>query len=513
MDVPDAVRLLERDLRAIFGPRLRSLVAYRPVADNNRSGAPTLAVVDGLVADDLRACAARITSWRDIGFRAPLLLAVDEFESSLDTFPLEFGAILSRYRVIAGSDPFEGLHVDPTHLRRACERQVRSHLLHLREGYLETGGRGDAIADLIIDSAAPLAAVIESVARLRGLEAHDTDAVREIEVLLGLDTGAFRHVVTLIGGRPLSADGARQLFPRYLEAVQRLTQYHRSMDAVAFIMRRPVRRMLLARSIAWVLVVAAPAATLSSADQLLQLAERPVNDAAGVIDPENAARLDDLSRALKEATGDVMVIATVPSIEPFGDIREYAVRLFENNGRGIGEKGKDNGLLILLAVKERRVWIEVGYDLEQWITDGFAGETSRDYMVPEFRSGRYGAGLFNGAARIAARIAEGRNVSLPAFNVPVSSRSPSAPQISVPIILVIFVAIVLLSLGAGGPGRRNRMRRGGWSSGVGPFGGVGGGGWSGGGFGGGFGGFGGGGGGFGGFGGGRSGGGGGGAGW
>ena len=104
-----------------------------------------------------------------------------------------------------------------------------------------------------------------------------------------------------------------------------------------------------------------------------------------------------MSRALQAATGDVVVVATVPTIEPYGDIREYAVKLFENHGRGIGEKGKDNGLLILLAVKERRVWVEVGYGLEQWITDGFAGETSRQVMAPEFRAGRYGAGLRLGA--------------------------------------------------------------------------------------------------------------------
>ena len=93
-------------------------------------------------------------------------------------------------------------------------------------------------------------------------------------------------------------------------------------------------------------------------------------------------------RALQQATGDVVVVATVETFAPFGDIREYAVKMFENRGRGIGEKGKDNGLLVLLAVKERQVWIEVGYGLEQFITDGFAGETSREFMAPEFRQRR-----------------------------------------------------------------------------------------------------------------------------
>ena len=123
-------------------------------------------------------------------------------------------------------------------------------------------------------------------------------------------------------------------------------------------------------------------------------------------------------RTLKAASGDVVVVATVPTIEPYGDIREYINKLFENHGKGIGDKGKDNGLLILLAMKERRVQIEVGYDLEQWITDGFAGETSRLHMSPEFKQGRYGDGLRIGTERVIGRIAQGRNITLEGVRVP-----------------------------------------------------------------------------------------------
>jgi len=56
-----------------------------------------------------------------------------------------------------------------------------------------------------------------------------------------------------------------------------------------------------------------------------------------------------MSRALQAKTGDVVVIATVPTVEPYADINEYAVKLFENHGRGVGTKGKDNGALIVLA--------------------------------------------------------------------------------------------------------------------------------------------------------------------
>ena len=118
-----------------------------------------------------------------------------------------------------------------------------------------------------------------------------------------------------------------------------------------------------------------------------QLTE-PVNDFAHVIDDTSRAELDRRIRALQQATGDVVVVATVPTYQPdYGDINEYAVKMFENGGRGIGDKGKDNGLLIVVAVKDRQVRIEVGYDLEQFVPDGFAGETIRDAITPGIQPG------------------------------------------------------------------------------------------------------------------------------
>jgi uncharacterized protein len=241
-------------------------------------------------------------------------------------------------------------------------------------------------------------------------------------------------------------------------------------------------------------IAAAPASDLPELTQ-------PVNDFAHVIDAQSAATIHQMIRRLKAATGDVVVVATVPTIEPYGDIREYANKLFENHGKGIGEKGKDNGLLIVLALKERRVQVEVGYGLEQWITDGFSGETSRAYMTPEFRNGNYGAGLRAGTERIIGRIAGGRGVSLEGVRtVSAPTRGTRGAPVPFWVFFLIFIIVVIISRIGGGPGsslrRRNRWGMGpwsGWSSGVGPFGGGwGGGGSGGGGFGGGFGGFGGG---------------------
>ena len=254
------------------------------------------------------------------------------------------------------------------------------------------------------------------------------------------------------------------------------------------------------------LAIARPARSQPPAPSLPELTA-PVNDFAHVIDADSASAMDRMIRTLQTATGDIVVVATVPTIEPYGDIAEYAVKLFANHGKGIGVKGKNNGLLILLALKERQVRVEVGYDLEQWVTDGFAGETSREVMTPFFRNARYGEGLRAGAERIIGRIAQGRGVTLEGVRVlSQPSRQRGTPRpVWVP--LVIFIVILIISRLGGGGGRRQRFwGGGGWSSGVGPFGGGFGGG-SGGGGGGGFGG------GFGGFGGGSSGGGGGGSSW
>jgi uncharacterized protein len=277
--------------------------------------------------------------------------------------------------------------------------------------------------------------------------------------------------------------------------------------------RRVARSLALAPILA-VCVLGLTAVTAAAQTRDLPELTQPVNDFAHVIDGSSAQQIDRVSRALQAASGDVMVVATVDTIAPFGDIRDLAVRLFDNRGRGIGEKGKDNGLLILVAIQERRVWIEVGYGLEPWITDGFAGETSRNVITPEFRSGQYGAGLLAGVNRIASRIAEGRNVTLTGVELPRQTAQRSSRNGSLlPLLILIVVLIIFSGLGGGG---RSRLGGGGWNGGIGPFGGgfggfgggFGGRGGSGGGFGGGFGG-----GGFGGFGGGRSGGGGGGSGW
>lgn len=242
MAIPDAIGTMEQQLRGIFGTRLQSLVLYGHRAHelqqaqrehddghaaHGHDAAPlrTLAVVDTMTPDDLRACAKCVDAWHDAGLATPLLVAARELEHSLDAFPLEFGAILSDHTVISGGNPFASLTIDPADVRRACEVQARSHLLHLREGFLETRGRPDALADLIVQSASAFAALVASVARLEGHASDDrAAAARHVERVLNAP-GAVTAVTKLAGLREITSGDAERLFPPYLDAVDRLVSY------------------------------------------------------------------------------------------------------------------------------------------------------------------------------------------------------------------------------------------------------------------------------------------------
>jgi hypothetical protein len=237
--VPSAVADLERELRGVFGTRLRTLVAYglaahrHPSSDSHdhhqhgpRHTTRTMAIVESLTEQDLRGCASRVSVWHDAGLATPLIVPVHEFERSLDVFPLEFAEIRGDHVLVAGTNPFATADVDAGDLRRACEVQVRSHLLHLREGFVEAAGNNNALAVLIVDSAKPLAALLIGLARLEGSGSADAAAAgRRAERALAITPGAIADVLALTHVQEISAAEAERIFPTYLAAMERLVEY------------------------------------------------------------------------------------------------------------------------------------------------------------------------------------------------------------------------------------------------------------------------------------------------
>jgi hypothetical protein len=161
-----AVRPVVEDLERIFGTRLNAIVMY---GWRRHGPVPTLALVAELTIEDLNACAGHVARWHRAGAATPLLLTRGEFERSLDAFPVEYGEILEHHDVLFGADPFAGLSIAPEDRRRACEVQVKSHLLHLREDYLESAGHRGEIDLLVRESAPGFGSLIRQLARLDGV--------------------------------------------------------------------------------------------------------------------------------------------------------------------------------------------------------------------------------------------------------------------------------------------------------------------------------------------------------
>jgi uncharacterized protein len=225
-----------------------------------------------------------------------------------------------------------------------------------------------------------------------------------------------------------------------------------------------------------------------------------VNDFAHVLAPGAVSQLEALCREVDAKAHAQIAVVTVRSLdgEP---IDTFANDLFTQ--WGVGYKGNDRGVMIVLAIQDRRYRIEVGYGLEPVLTDGLVGRFGRE-TVPALRAGNYGAALGQLTLDVASTIAQASGVKLtsPMDAIPTYQArrfrdfNPLLPLI---IILIIFGLFGGLGSRFGGSRRRRLGGGWGWPWFWGGFGGWGGGGFGGGGFGGG---------GFGGFGGGMSGGGG-----
>jgi len=208
---------LAADARRVFGARFGAVVAY---------GQQTAVVfADAIHADDLDALGALVDTWRHDNVSTPLVVTPDEFRRSLDAFPLEYQSILDSHIVIDGRPPFDGVEVAADDLRRACETQARSYLIHIRQGWLETAGHQEEIAALLARSAQPFRALIANVARLEGetaLASHELSAFAER--VLGVPATLVRLTLDL-ERHPEHASALVNRMPEYLAAAEQLWRF------------------------------------------------------------------------------------------------------------------------------------------------------------------------------------------------------------------------------------------------------------------------------------------------
>lgn len=220
-----ALRLVS-DLKAVFGDRLRSVVAYGPRLEG-QSGAPLtcLALVDAVTVSDLEACARQAPHWHRHQIATPLLLPHAEFVRSLDAFPLEYGEIIRTHTRLFGDDPFDGVAIAREDLRRAVETQIKSHLLHLREGFIEAGGNPGAVGELVSSSAPAFTSLLRHVAWLNGgAHADRVQATREGAQAAGIADRLVGDMLALEQRSAMPTLDPARLVPEYLAAVEQLAR-------------------------------------------------------------------------------------------------------------------------------------------------------------------------------------------------------------------------------------------------------------------------------------------------
>lgn len=216
-----------------------------------------------------------------------------------------------------------------------------------------------------------------------------------------------------------------------------------------------------------------------------------VSDYVGVLDAKAVRELAGVIGELKAKTGAeiaVVIVETTAPLSPF----DYAMKIAESWKPG--QRGKDNGIVLLAALKDRELFILTGYGVEGVLPDGRVGEIRDRLIFPDFRRGDHAAGLRAGVWALAAAIADEEGVTLsvrPPATQPGSRRSPG-PQVG---LIVLVIVLILLQVWLRPTMRRRRWGsanyRGGFGGGFGGggfgggLGGGGGGGFGGGGFGGG----------------------------
>ncbi|QIV78975.1 TPM domain-containing protein [Fervidobacterium pennivorans] len=196
-----------------------------------------------------------------------------------------------------------------------------------------------------------------------------------------------------------------------------------------------------------------------------------INDYVGVVEPEYVQKIISVGKELEDKTTAQVTAVVIDSLQGM-TIEEYAVELFRK--WGIGQKGKDNGVLLLVAINDRQMRIEVGYGLEGAIPDGKAGRIRDEYIIPYFKEGDYSKGIYYGYLALAKEVAKEYNVEL-TFDVDAelpNSSSVDVETIAIIVFIVIFIMLTLSRRGVWYIGPRGPMGPGG-SGGFGGFGGSG----------------------------------------
>jgi len=234
----EAFSRFTKDTEVLFGKEVVSVVLFGSAATDEyvpkKSDINFLVVLTQKGIEQIRRVQKFVTRWQKRGISLPLFMTKAYIEASLDSFPIEFLNMKSAYRVIVGEDVLEGLQFKKEDLRLQCEREMKSDLLQLRQGFIQTGGKAKALKQLIGQSIVAFTSIFRALLYLREEEVPKTkqgvllSTCREF----GLDEGLFSVLLSVKGYETkLSREQLASNVQRYISQIEKLS---RAVDRMEF---------------------------------------------------------------------------------------------------------------------------------------------------------------------------------------------------------------------------------------------------------------------------------------
>jgi uncharacterized protein len=203
-------------------------------------------------------------------------------------------------------------------------------------------------------------------------------------------------------------------------------------------MRLSFKEVAIFRIIIWtaLLIAATPLFSFASVPEIPAVPSQYVMDLAGIINAATKAKLNRSLWELEQQTTSQMVVLTIQSLNG-ENLEDFSIRTAEK--WKLGQRGKDNGVLLLVSLQDRKYRFEIGYGLEQVLPDSLVGSIGRTYLVPNFRTGNYSRGISDAVFAVIRSIAASKSAEP-------SGMKPHSVGLDVAIILLFFIGILMFPM-------------------------------------------------------------------
>jgi len=217
--------------KALFGDDLVSIILYGSATGQNfqpgKSDINFMIVLTEDGIEHLDQAFEVVNKWRKRGVAVPLFLTEEYVKTSLDVFPIEYLNFQNNYVQVFGKDILKDLEFSPEFLRLQCEREIKGKLLLLREGFLETSGKGKALRGLITQALPALMAIFEALLHLRKIDVprERREIVRAMADAFELEPAVFEGLLDIKEDKSkLSDKESLNLFKGGLKEMRKLSK-------------------------------------------------------------------------------------------------------------------------------------------------------------------------------------------------------------------------------------------------------------------------------------------------